>query len=706
LFAFISAFAGYLTYRKSTLPNFTKTILIVIRSLILFIIISLFIEPVLFAIIDKKNASYNIVIADFSRSNNLPGIYGLKSDEIANVLNENFKSSSKNITFFTLPDTSLTADSRTEITPYAVIPESLITDGYKTDPTEVLKAITDKIHADDINTFTLITDGNFNYGYKPVGLARKLNIPFITVGIGDTVQKNDLVLDRVLYNQKAFTGVRNKLIAELSAYNFNDGNIKVQLLREGQYHSDKIITLIKGQTTYKAEFEISEHQASTIKYRLSVENKPGEITFKNNYEDFLIEYLDNKVKLLFISGSPSYDNAFISDVLRRASNYEVIFKTQKNNNDFYEGHIEDNIYLNLSAVFFLNFPALNTSTDLFNSISDKIKHYKIPLIFFSGQNSDYSKLRSLQEFLPFNTIQNINIINTNDNIVPVKLSAISLDENIFLNSLKDISKAPLLSKNTRGILQSSQSSVHFIDKLTGEPILITKYSDVYNSSAFLAYGLWKWRLNSEESYESLAENLIITITNNTLIKTKNNKIKILSKEFFDVNEKPYIVIEVYDEKGNRTVTADVKGSLTGMKYRINTKLKFTAEEGRYKCQVNRLPADDYELFLEAELNGITYSTVTQRIIIDTLNTEYKITKSNFDNLRELAGNTNGTFIKYEKGKNISNLIDSLNNLPERLQQNNHKMIIRDNFWQNKYVLLFTIFFLTIEWIFRKRNNLP
>src|SRR4030095_13204100 len=102
---------------------------------------------------------------------------------------------------------------------------------------------------------------------------------------------------------------------------------------------------------------------------------------KNNYYDFYIEFLDNKVKILFISGGPSYDNAMVSNILKRINNFETTIKTLKTPTEFYEGNIDPAIYSGLSAIMLLNFPSLKYSGGLLEDINTNSKKFGIPVIF-------------------------------------------------------------------------------------------------------------------------------------------------------------------------------------------------------------------------------------------------------------------------------------------------------------------------------------
>src|ERR1700674_2042753 len=85
----ISFLISFYFYRKSSLPKSKKIFLVGLKSLAVFLVLVLFIEPSLLAIIKIKKTSSNIILIDNSRSNNLVSSdNSMKKDNIAKLLNE------------------------------------------------------------------------------------------------------------------------------------------------------------------------------------------------------------------------------------------------------------------------------------------------------------------------------------------------------------------------------------------------------------------------------------------------------------------------------------------------------------------------------------------------------------------------------------------------------------------------------------------
>jgi hypothetical protein len=683
VFLVISFGASYFFYRKSLLTDFKKYFLIAIKSLAIFLLLALFIEPVLSSFVNQSGDKLDIILADNSRSN----LINNKESEIKNILEENklFSNDYKVFTFSNSMNILSSADSFTG-------------NGYQTDLSSALKNLRNNFPDRTFNSITIISDGIFNSGGNPLYEAKTIQSPFITVCIGDTIQQRDAVASGLSYNEKAFTNIPTKIKAFVNVYDYNSGSVNINLLREGNIISSKSINLTSAQQNYEVEFEVTENTGGKIKYRVEAEKKEGELTYKNNYSDFYITFIDNKVNVLVISGGPAYDDAFITSVLKRIDNYNITFRTAKTGGEFYEGNIDTKLLPELSALFLLNFPTNQTNPGIISDLADKVKTYNIPIIFLAGKNSDYQKLQVFDEVIPFN----ISRPGSGESLF--NLQTVSSSENP-LSKLNEINSTTQIFRNVSGIMPKSGAVTLATDKFSGEPVMITRTSGNFKSTAFLGYGLWRWKLNSSSNAEKTLEKFLIETINITLQKEKKSKFKVYpSKDIFDYSEQVKIYAEVTDEAYTPTRNAIVTGSILRKDGSKVSGITFTPEENKYAAYYQALPVGDYTIEAGAELNGSFYAKDNSRFSSDTLNTEYLVTKSNNSSLIELSQNTGGEYITKENYNNISSIINKTRNNLQN--ESTLSKALRFNLWENKYILALILLLFTVEWVMRKRNNIP
>lgn len=682
LFLIISAAAAYYFYRNSLLSNTKKYFLMAIKGLAIFLLLALFIEPVLSSLVNQSGDKLDVILVDNSRSNTIEG----KEQEINNILDDNGLYSG-NYKLFTFSNSfnSLTSE------------ESLSVSGYETDLSSALRTVRNTFPDRNFNSITVISDGIFNSGGNPLYEAKTLQAPFITVSIGDTLQKRDVLVRSLSYNEKAFTNIPTKIRAQVNVYQ-HSGSVNVNLLREGNVISTKQIMVNSEVQNYETEFDVTENAGGKIKYRVECEKYEDEITHQNNYSDLYITYIDNKVNVLVISGGPSYDDAFVTGVLKRINNYNITFRTAKSPTEFYEGPIDTRSIAELSALFLLNFPTSSTNSAIVTDLADKCKTFGIPVIFFAGKNSDYQKLSSFDDMLPFN------ISRPNSGETLFNLQVVSSADNP-LGKVSEVNSTTQIFRNVSGILPKPGSVTVATDKGSGEPVMMTRTSGDMKSTAFLGYGLWRWKLNSSGNAEKTLERFLIETINLTLQKEKRTKFKVYpSKDIFDYSEQVKIYAEVFDENYLPTRNAVVTGKILRKDGSKAGDITFTTEENRYAAYFTPLPFGDYTIDASAELNGGYYANDISRFSFDTLNTEFLTTRTDANTLRELSQNTGGTYLTKSEFGNISSVIGNTKN-PAASDISLSKAL-RFNLWENKFILILIILLLTTEWVIRKRNNIP
>lgn len=673
-------------YRKSPLPNAKKYFLIILKSLAFFLLLVLFIEPSIITSVVSKRSVSNIILVDNSRSNELPSFDNkLKKEDIIQLLDKNDINKPGNKYFTFSAGASLISNK-----------DSTGFNGYQTDLSSALSEIKDLFPDEQVSSLTVISDGNFNAGGNPLYKIPVFQCPVITVGVGDTIQKRDILVKSAAYNNKSFTGISNKIKAFTEAYNMQNESVNINLLREGTVVSTKTLDVRDNQWTGETEFDINESNPGIVHYTIRLDNKPGEITFKNNSNDFLIDYIDNKVNILFVSGGPGYDDALFTAILKRINNYNITIRTAKSPSEFYEGGIDYKIFPELSAVFLLNYPTAQSGNDIVTTLASNSKQFNTPLIFFAGKNTDYRKLDAFGEQVPFSVTGSGNEGGLNPQVI-------SNQDNPFKDIASEISSAPQIFKNAGGITQKTGTEVMMTDRSSGIPVLINRNNEKNKATAFLGYGLWKWRANERTDYEKTVESLILKSINLTLQKEKRTKLKVYpAKDIFDYTEQPLIYAEVYDDNYQLTRSASVKGKIHTKNNTFSKDIQFVISENKYTAVIPPLPAGDYIIDAEAELNNNFYAKADSRFLSDTSNVEYLSTKSNFKALNELSQNSGGKFVRC---KDVSDIPDLLKDVKPASELNEVSRSRSFNLWENKYVLLLIILFFSIEWIIRKRNNL-
>lgn len=694
LILIISVFISFYFYNKSPLTAPKKYFLLILKAFALFNLCILFIEPAFFYNKKSTSSGSNIILIDNSRSNELQSSdKNLKELQIKNLL-KGFNEADlyKAFCFSTGEPKNISFQGF----------DSISFNGYETNLNDAIPALRRVLQQGTLNSITILSDGNFNSGGNPYYRLKEFTCPVFTIGIGDTLQQKDVVVEKVIYNDKAFINTKNIIKVFISAYGFANESLSLILQREGNNIENKTFKINRDVESIEADFDITETKEGIVKYSFTAEKKNGELTYHNNRADFLIKYLNNKINLLYISSGPGYDNLFILDILKRINNFNVTSHVLKNQIDFYEGQIDYNKLGDYSIIFLMGFPSLQTNKELVDKILQKNKEFNISVIFFAQKNTDYKKLESLDEFLPFS----INKISQGENLILLKttgVNEIAGNSGSIKEDFSGIDNAPQIFKNISGIIPKAGSVVLATETSSREPILIIRNTGNFKSTAFLGYGLWRWGLNNKASDIKLAEKFIYGIVNQTILDEKREGLAVTPvKNLFDYTENIVINAEVYDNNYHPVNTALVKADIfkNGQKY---TSVSFNFINNTYTTSLPPIPTGDYTIEAHAVLDNNAYADVSSRFLIDTISTEFSETKSNFDALRTISLNTCGSFFKTTE---FSAYNDSFKNLLGKNIGQETTAMIKFNFRENRYILILIVLLFSLEWFFRKRNNIP
>lgn len=677
-------------YRRSALEGINKKLFAVLRFLSLFFIFLLFSSPVISFIKNTFTDPVNVYLIDNSQSLLLD-----KRDVLlSNILDEKILSSepgnSDNL-YFLFSGGLMREVKKDELRniSYSGV------NNFETNLTSSIYSLQERLANENLSSVTIISDGIINEGGSPETAARLLNVPVNYILTGDTVQHSDLVVKNIFFNKTAFIESSVPVNVGINSYNY-DTEIKLNLYEEDNLVQTKVLKVSKDQNNYELSFNVMSDAERIVKYKIEIEGLDDEITLKNNFQEFFIRFVNNKFRILVLSAGPGPDFAFISEEIKKVKNFEATFLTQKSSSEFYEGAIPQ--LDNFDSYILIGYPTSISNLNILNEIGSALEKNNSSLIFFTGRNTDHNKLSVLADKLPFKTIS------FSDKEEETGIRTVSkLNNEIFKNSqlISQVNSFPNIFKTASNFAVNSPAETFLIMNQNSEPAFIIQNTEKNRSAAFLAYGLYKWRLNNqrnnaEEALNYIITNSVIAITDKEQKKSFNiETTKPVYSKFENV--KFNARINNYELKGGEKIRVKITGN------GFNNSFELVKKDNRYFEGEINIPADGtYSYTAELVSGNNLVESTDNRFIIGENNFEYKLTRADNSFLNKLAGDTYGVnFSNSDK----SAIKDSLVNFNERFKS---EFRTKKNFELNvnPYYLGIIIFLLCLEWFFRKRNNLP
>jgi hypothetical protein len=669
----LSAATAFFIYRNEELSKFKKAILVFLRTVSLFLILFLFLNP--FTEHSKKSTvkPANIVLIDKSLSETLDNRNVLIPDALKKLESGNY-----GLKYFLFGSKLLK-----QVKEYG--DDSSLYYKYSTNLARALDGISayDDIN---VNSIIVISDGQINEGSNLIQMAQKFNVPFHYILTGDTTQKKDLVLRRINYNKQVFVNSLSKVFVTVSSYGY-DKDIRINLYENDIKIKTNSIRVNIGAYEYETSFDLISSNQDIKKYKVEIESSDDEITNKNNSEIFYVKYVDNSVKVLIIAGSPSYDVSAIKHAFSTTENFKTDYRIQKQSNEYYDGDLPD--FRNYDVLVLNGFPTDITSEEQISAIKKKLYDYSIPLIFINSSNTSFDKLRELQNNLPFI----VNDISKKEFRSNLRITANDVTEKA--DQLRKFNVYPQSYFYKEAFSVKPNSTILGLTVQNNEPAIVIDNTSGTRSAGFMGYGFYKWNLNQQGNYNFL-QGLVSTLINLTVDESNKERFILkTSKDYFAVSED--ILFTSYYKDSDPLKKYSVRLTITGGSKSEVLELNQT-NKNNFEGEYTPFNRGDYTVKGDLYENGNYLASNSLKLSTGDATQEFKETKSSDEILKEIAYRTKGENLT---NKNKQDIDEVLKANTEKERTVSEKGLFRRSF----LYLILIIVLLSIEWYIRKRSNL-
>ncbi|UCB52329.1 MAG: hypothetical protein JSV10_10165, partial [Candidatus Zixiibacteriota bacterium] len=308
-----------LTYRRTFPPlaRRKKTLLLSLRVLALLSLFLVLSEPIL--TIARKQVQKPVValLLDASRSMNLKGTEIRRVEELQHLLTSRVFtdiSSQAELKTYSFADSVFLTETGERF------PDSL---GPSTALGEAIRSVEQKLNEQNMVAMVILSDGANNLGEDPALVARSIDVPINTCGIGDYKPVRDLSIDRIAHNEIGYVGDQIPIQVDISQSGFDDSKIQVSLRENKTTRAQRNLSLGRSGATQTIELSITPEKAGLHSYSLALPVLDGESVKENNRRSFTIKVLKSKIKVLLIAGSLNWEYTFLKRALEKDRNVEL-----------------------------------------------------------------------------------------------------------------------------------------------------------------------------------------------------------------------------------------------------------------------------------------------------------------------------------------------------------------------------------------------
>ena len=686
---------SYYVYRY-TIPNINqskKILLVSIRVLALLLLCFILFEPVLNLSKKLILEPANLVFIDNSRSMTIEDGTN-RSLNVKKILDDLSTSASENnLTFFEF------GNSTREVKDDSLYKISF------TDGSTNLQDVFNYVKGSDKNiaSVTLITDGVLTSGSNPYYEAIKLGIPIFTIGIGDTTQRKDVEIKKVLHNDYLYAKTPTNIIAAIYNKGFAGQSVTASLYEDNKFISRQNVSLSSAGIQNVA-FDYDPQSSGEKKLSVTLTPLKDEFTTANNKKIFYVNVLSNKIKVVLLASSPSADLTFINNALKRDENLEVSSIVQIAQDKFLN-KLNYQILDSANVFFLIGFPSDLTPENLLNRVIARIKNDKVPYFLTLSSEISLNRLSLLGDELSF-TVTGIS--NIYREVQPEILQEQSTNP-ILKQSDKDIiglwnKLPPVLQLNSifnPRIESKVLAEIKINNKAINSPLIITKNFSGKRSVTVLAKDIWKWKLQVAPKGIDLFDSFIINSLRWLRAGEEQKLVNIKSsKKNYSQGERIEFSAQVADESLNPVSDAEIKIKIRSDKNEYETDMQ-NVGPGLYEGSIIINEPGDFRFTGEAYEDGILLGKDNGNFNIGETDLEMINPTMNYSLLNLLAHDSGGKFYTPDNYKPVIQKINRLNKVSSK------EKIVKSEItlWSDKWILIIAILLFSLEWFIRKRTGM-
>lgn len=548
-----------------------------------------------------------------------------------------------------------------------------------------LRQTTNRYEGRNLAGVVLVSDGIYNNGVSPLFLP--LRVPVYTIGVGDTVQRADLVLRNVAYNRVVYQGNKYPLRAEVGVIGLANESVTVAIRQQGTILQQQSKT-VSNQNLVDFDFQLEAKSQGIQRLEVVISTNPKEQNKDNNRATAFVEVVEGKKKVLVLAASPHPDIKTLRTVMEKNPNYEFLVHIPG---------IQEQAIASLDPKeidLLIAHQAPDVAARTVNLVQRFMKA-NVPVFFILGRQS---QLRSLPAVgLPL-TFENYG---QRDDVQPVLNPAFpdftfSEEVNSRVARFEPVS-VPFgkftLSTAIKPVLFQQIGSL-----ATDRPLLFTTELEGRKVGVFLGDGLWLWRLGEfQETGKSLGFDELMSKYLQYLA-TQDDRRRFRSfpvQHEFSSDGPAVIESQVYNELFEPVYGNSVEIELRGEDSKISIYRYVIGPGSASRYRIGGLAEGVYRFTASTELNGKKESARGEFLVVEQ-NQELRNLTADFGLLRKLAEATEGRFYR---GSELGALANDLST--QKLPATIHSEESFNPIINIKAVFFLLLLLVSIEWFLRK-----
>lgn len=576
--------------------------------------------------------------------------------------------------------------------------------GDETNIQETLQRIKAENLTENLNAVLLISDGSYNSGGNPVRSAEQIGVPVYSIGVGSPQPITDVAITDVESNPFTYAGQTTPINITIRNSGYGQLAFPIEITSQGSVVTRETVQLPPSPSdqTYTLDYQASDIGRQKLQVNLPIQQ--NEYSQDNNQQTLYIDVLKSKLNILMIAGSVTPDVAFFKRHLN-TERYSITSLVQKSANAFYESPPTAEGLRDMDMFILYDFPRQQMNTEFVQRLSESIRANRQPVFYILGPHSSVATARQWFPGLPIQRASRLNpelLLSPELSPAGVTHPVVQIGQDLTQTQRLWSQVPPLFAAH---LIQELAPGTEVLvygrreDNPSAQVLpLFALNAENGKSAAMFAHELWRWDLmiRGFERNADILKALLINTVRWLETDRSDNLVRVdMTKTNYNFGEPVEVSVDVFDDNLNPVNDAEVNLTLNTDPPQIVT--AFSQGDGSYEATLQPSQPGDYEMNVTATWQGRTLGTEDVLFSVGEYSAELADLQAQHIVLKSVAQASGGQFVPADSA---DALIVAMQGKPRTTT-----LTIDQALWNNKFLLLFILLFLTLEWFLRKRKGM-
>jgi hypothetical protein len=170
----------------------------------------------------------------------------------------------------------------------------------------------------------LLSDGAHHKSNTGLEFLQQAGVRVVAVGVGSPATYRDIRVAGVQAPTLAFLHYPVEVTATVQTWGYRGERLPVVLKRAGQVVSTQTVHVATDTFEQQLQFEIVPEDIGEHTYTISIAPRLGEALTDNNHKDFPLSVARDKIRVLLVCGSPTWNYRFLRQSLKHDPSIDLI----------------------------------------------------------------------------------------------------------------------------------------------------------------------------------------------------------------------------------------------------------------------------------------------------------------------------------------------------------------------------------------------